>query len=110
MNFWGFPGDPSEFINVLSSGFVDFFNTEGAFDPLKSEYLLPTIIGGMLRQGECTVKVLPTNDTWYGMTYKENVVSVTERFGEMIKAQVSIKKICIQIYNQWPSANPWKAY
>ena len=86
MNFWGFPGNPPEFLNVLSSGFVDFFKTEVVENPLKAEYLLPTIIGGKLRNGECTVKVLPTNDTWYGMTYKEDVAAVTESFGEMIKA------------------------
>ena len=65
---------------------MDFFKNIVPSNPLKSEYLLPTIIGGMLRRGECTVKVLPTNDTWYGMTYKEDVASVTESFGEMIKA------------------------
>ena len=85
MIFWGFPGNPPEFLNVLSSGFVEFFKNTVPSNPLKSEYLLPTIIGGMLRAGECTVKVLPTNDTWYGMTYKEDVVAVTESFGEMIK-------------------------
>lgn len=86
MNFWGFPGNPPGFLNVLTEGFVEFFKTEVECNPLKSEYLLPTIIGGMLRAGECTVKVLPTNDTWYGMTYKEDVAAVTESFGEMIKA------------------------
>lgn len=86
MNFWGFPGNPPAFLDVLTEGFVEFFKTEMEHNPLKSEYLLPTIIGGMLRAGECTVKVLPTNDTWYGMTYKEDVATVTESFGEMIKA------------------------
>lgn len=87
MNFWGFPGNPPEFLSVLEKGFVDFFKNTVPSNPLKSEYLLPTIIGGMLRAGQCTVKVLPTNDTWYGMTYKEDVASVTESFGEMIKAE-----------------------
>lgn len=86
MNFWGFPGNPPEFLSVLEKGFADFFKTEVERNPLKSEYLLPTIIGGMLRAGECTVKVLPTNDTWYGMTYREDVKVVTESFCEMIKA------------------------
>lgn len=85
MNFWGFSGNPPAFLNVLSSGFVNFFNTDVVENPLKSEYLLPTIIGGMLRKGECTVKVLPTNDTWYGMTYKEDVAAVQEAFGKMLE-------------------------
>ena len=86
MNFWGFPGNPPEFLSVLEKGFADFFKTEVERNALKSEYLLTTIIGGMLRAGECTVKVLPTNDTWYGMTYREDVKVVTESFCEMIKA------------------------
>lgn len=86
MNFWGFPGNPPEFLNVLSSDFVDFFKTEVERNPLKSEYLLPTIIGGMLRAGECTVKVLPTNDTWYGMTYKEDVEAVQTAFRGLIES------------------------
>ncbi|RBR27789.1 hypothetical protein EB06_02096 [Enterococcus cecorum] len=73
MNFWGFPGNPPEFLSALEKGFVNFFKTDVECNPLKSEYLLPTIIGGMLRAGECTVKVLPTNDTWYGMTFKEDI-------------------------------------
>ena len=30
------------------------------------------------------VEVLRTNDTWYGMTYKEDVIIVKERFNEML--------------------------
>ena len=84
MNFWGFPGKPPAFLDVLKSGFKDFFKTEVARNPLKLEYLLPTIIGGMSRAGSCTVKVLPTNDTWYGMTFKEDVASVQNAFKELI--------------------------
>lgn len=85
MNFWGFPGNPSEFLEVLEDGFVEFFETEVPTNPMKAEYLLPTIIGGMLREGLCTVRALPTNDTWYGMTYKEDVAAVQEAFAELLK-------------------------
>ena len=85
MNFWGFPGNPPEFLKVLEEGFVEFFETEVPTNPMKAEYLLPTIIGGMLREGLCTVRALPTNDTWYGMTYKEDVAAVQEAFAELLK-------------------------
>lgn len=85
MNFWGFPGNPPEFLKVLEEGFVEFFETEVPTNPMKAEYLLPTIIGGMLRKGLCTVRALPTNDTWYGMTYKEDVAAVQEAFAELLK-------------------------
>lgn len=32
-----------------------------------------------------SVKVLRTNDTWYGMTYKEDVVAVKESFSKMLE-------------------------
>ncbi|MDD6101751.1 MAG: sugar phosphate nucleotidyltransferase [Clostridiales bacterium] len=88
MNFWGFPGNPPKFLEVLEDGFAEFFKTQVPDCPLKSEYLLPTVIGGMLRAGKCTVKVLPTNDTWYGMTYKEDVAAVKEAFAKLIAGGV----------------------
>lgn len=36
---------------MLEDGFVEFFETEVPTNPMKAEYLLPTIIGGMLREG-----------------------------------------------------------
>ena len=85
INFWGFPGNPPEFLKVLEDGFVEFFKKDVVKNPLKAEYLLPTIIGGMLREGSCTVKALPTNDTWYGMTYQKDVAAVKEAFVELLK-------------------------
>ncbi len=32
-----------------------------------------------------SVKVLKTNDTWYGMTYREDVAAVRESFKEMLE-------------------------
>lgn len=34
----------------------------------------------MLEQGKMSVKVLKTNDTWYGMTYHEDVAAVKDSF------------------------------
>ncbi|WP_330598408.1 hypothetical protein [Blautia wexlerae] len=43
-------------------------------NPLKAEYLIPIFIGELLEHGKISVKVLKTNDTWYGMTYHEDAV------------------------------------
>lgn len=32
-----------------------------------------------------SVKVLKTNDTWYGMTYHEDVAAVKDSFKKMLK-------------------------
>ncbi len=48
------------------------------------EYLIPIFIGELLEQGKMSVKVLKTNDTWYGMTYHEDVAAVKNSFKKML--------------------------
>ena len=81
MNMWGLTPD---FLETLEMGFQEFFEKEVPENPLKCEYLIPSFIGELLEQGKIAVKVLRTNDTWYGMTYKEDVVAVKESFKEML--------------------------
>lgn len=87
MNMWGFPAkdgcDPA-FMVVLEKGFVTFFEKSVPSNPLKAEYLLPTLIGGLLRENKVTVKVLETKDRWFGVTYKEDKASVVESFKKLI--------------------------
>ena len=81
MNMWGLTPD---FLQLLEEGFVEFFQKEVPLNPLKAEYLIPTFIGQLLEQDKLSVKVLRTDDTWYGMTYKEDVPAVKESFREML--------------------------
>ena len=87
MNFWGFPAregcDPA-FLEVLEKGFGDFFAEAVPDNPMKAEYLLPVLIGGMLREGSCTVEALETRDRWFGVTYKEDKEMVVESFQRLI--------------------------
>ena len=85
MNMWGLT---PEFLETLEAGFVDFFKKEVPADPMKAEYLIPTFIGELLAENKMSVKVLRSNDTWYGMTYKEDVVTVKGSFEEMLKTEV----------------------
>ena len=88
MNFWGFPakeGCVPPFLLVLEEEFKTFFVTDVKRNPLKAEYLLPTLIGGMLREKKCTVKVLETKDKWFGVTYKEDKAAVVQSFGKLIE-------------------------
>ena len=81
MNMWGLT---PEFLDVLEEGFKEFFEKEVPGNPLKAEYLIPIFIGELLEQGKMSVKVLKTNDTWYGMTYHEDVVAVKDSFKKML--------------------------
>ena len=87
MNMWGFPakeGCVPEYLNVLEEGFKEFFRKDVPANPLKAEYLLPIHIGNLLRNGECTVKVLETKDKWFGVTYKEDKELVVNSFKKLI--------------------------
>lgn len=68
MNMWGlYPG----FFQILESGFTEFLEEVDTEDA-KAEYLLPTIIGGLLEKEKASVKVLDSQDKWFGVTYKED--------------------------------------
>lgn len=94
MNMWGLTPD---FLNTLEDGFKDFFEKEVPADPQKAEYLIPTFIGELIDAGEMSVKVLQTDDTWYGMTYKEDVVAVKESFREMLEKGIYREDLFIDL-------------
>ena len=88
MNFWGFPakeGCAPAYLDVLELGFKEFFENDVKANPLKAVYLLPTHIGGLLRDGKNTVKVLETKDKWFGVTYKEDKEAVVQSFKKLIE-------------------------
>ena len=82
MNMWGLTPD---FLTTLEEGFKEFFEKEVPGNPLKAEYLIPIFIGELLEHGKISVKVLKTNDTWYGMTYHEDVAAVKDSFKRMLE-------------------------
>jgi choline kinase len=79
MNIWGF--HPSLFEN-LESGFIDFLNEKG--QQLKSEFYIPLHVGDISNKGIATVKVLSSNASWFGVTYKEDKPVVQQKIKELI--------------------------
>lgn len=79
MNFWCYPVG---FLDVLRTGFPEFLATTPNIE--KDEYLLPIIADGMLKRGT-EFSVLPTNDHWFGVTYKEDKPSVEAAFRKLIE-------------------------
>jgi len=67
MNLWGFHQSVFEH---TSAKFKDFLKEHGN-DP-KAELFIPTVIDDLVESGKVKVKVLPTHDTWFGVTYKED--------------------------------------
>ena len=96
MNMWAFPAregrDPA-FVGVLEREFSTFFVNTVPENPLKSEYLLPVLIGRLLREGSHAVRVLETKDRWFGVTYKEDKDIVAESFRKLIEDGVYEKEL-----------------
>ena len=82
MNMWGLT---PEFMQTLEDGFKEFFANMGDKDILKAEYLLPIYIDELLQAGRVSVKVLDTNDKWFGVTYKEDKDYVVKSFAKLIE-------------------------
>ncbi len=83
MNFWGFS---PKIVQVLKERFPAFLDKAMAENPMKGEYLLPSVVGDLLQEGECTVKVLTSADKWYGVTYKEDKPQVVAALKELKEA------------------------
>lgn len=80
MNCWACP---PETIDILGDMFCDFL--PNMVNPLKDEFYLPISIDTLVNQGKATVKVLPTPDKWYGMTYAEDRAGVEEALARMTR-------------------------
>ena len=69
MNIWGFS---VSFMNEVKNAFQAFFENEVDNNPLKAECYLPFVVDDLIKEGKATVKVLNSNDKWFGVTYKED--------------------------------------
>ena len=90
MNMWGLT---PEFVDLLDAGFVEFFEKAAPANPLKAEYLLPIYIDELLHADKVSVKVLPTHDKWFGVTYAEDKQIVIDSFAKLVADGVSEKDL-----------------
>ena len=81
MNFWGFT--PS-YIYECNDRFKKFLDENFDKNPEKCEFLLPTVVSELIEEGLCDVRVLESEDTWYGVTYKEDKASVSRALEDLI--------------------------
>lgn len=89
MNMWGLKPN---IIKVLGEGFPKFLDSLKA-DDIKSEYLLPVVIDGLIQGGLAKVKVLPIEDKWYGVTYQEDRQYVADAIRRMVDDKVYGEKL-----------------
>ena len=83
MNMWGFT---RSFLDEAQARFPAFLDKALTEAPLKAEYFLPTVVDQLIREGRAEVRVLPSEDKWYGVTYREDKPSVTAAIAAMTQA------------------------
>ena len=81
MNLWGFtPGLFAE----LESRFPKWLAENGAKE--KSEWYIPFVVDELIKESKATCKVLPTESSWFGVTYREDKPFVTGEIRKLVDA------------------------
>ena len=70
MNLWALT---PEIFPILEAEYEEFLKGDNL---LKAEFLIPLVIGDLVKSGKATVKAIPNKDRWYGITYKEDKEAV----------------------------------
>ena len=85
MNMWGFT---QSFLREGARRFPQFLDETLAQNPQKGEFYLPTLVSILLEEGKAQVKVLESQDKWYGVTYQEDRPVIMEALREMTRRGV----------------------
>ena len=88
MNYWGF--HPSIFAEI-ERGLHDFMR-ENANNPT-AEYYIPNIVTDMIVTKKMAVRVISTDDNWFGVTYKQDKLMAVEAINNYIANGVYPKEL-----------------
>lgn len=80
MNCWGFG---KSMLDELVRRFPVWLDDNLPVNPLKCEYFLPFVANALIKEGHGTVRVLDCAETWYGITYKDDLQSVIDAIRDM---------------------------
>ena len=85
MNLWGFSAG---MMGELEKGFPVFLHDNLKKNPLKCEFFLPFAVEELMEEGKAKVKVLKSEDRWYGVTYQEDKGIVMQAISDFKKKGV----------------------
>jgi len=88
MNYWGF--HPSIF-HEIEKGLHDFMSANS--DNPTAEYYIPNIVTDMIVSGKMAVRVIPTDDNWFGVTYREDKPMAVDAINKCIAEGVYPKNL-----------------
>ena len=80
MNLWGFKPSCFQFLGTEFRNFIDKHGMD-----LKSELDIPTSIDKFVKSGDVRIKILASNERWFGVTYREDKPYVVESIKKMIR-------------------------
>ena len=80
MNFWGFRAG---MMDAFDARFADFLRQDMPKNPLKAEYFLPSVANAEMREHGARVRLLPCEETWYGVTYRDDLPTVRQAVARM---------------------------
>lgn len=89
MNMWACDED---FLEILEDRFKVFL-ADDSKDPLKKEFLVPVLIDRLIKEEKVSVEILPTEDKWIGITYKEDTEAAREEFRRMAEEGIYPAKL-----------------
>ena len=81
MNLWGFT---PELFDELERRFPAWLAENGAKE--KSEWYIPFVVDELIHEGKATCRVLPTDSSWFGVTYREDKPFVTAEIRKLVDA------------------------
>lgn len=78
MNMWGFTPDIFDYLEEDFKKFLD----ENLNEP-KKEFFIPFEVDSLIKRGEKKVRILSTDERWYGVTYREDKQGVVDAIAKM---------------------------
>jgi len=81
MNCWGFGSD---MMRQLVERFPAWLNENLPKNPEKCEYFLPFVANSIINDGSGSIRVLESGESWYGITYREDMPAVKAAIKQLI--------------------------
>ena len=81
MNLWGFT---PELFDALEARFPAWLAENGAKE--KSEWYIPFVVDELIHEGKADCRVLPTDSSWFGVTYREDKPYVMSEIAKLVAA------------------------
>ena len=88
MNMWGFT--PS-FLDELEARFPAFL--QSSVGSSRAEYFVPTVVNELIAEGKARVKVLNTDERWFGVTYRPDMEQARQAVTSKIAAGLYPQKL-----------------